>query len=235
MMIPTETRAWLREQLAALGLSIAELSRLSGVHKATIHRALDENYEFTPSGRTMQKLGTAIVAFAAAKGVEGVVFKDFGTADQLPDQVPYMGGVGIGFHDESPWQPRPSQIAYTPKVARDLQFVFLVDDESANEVFQIGDYIHVIANPILEVIPVQEGNFIVVSREDAPTRTVEKRILQISGQDGQGLFLRAPTTHAEMAATGTLDLNNEITIEGLRVKVFGVVIASYRRHHFLGM
>jgi transcriptional regulator with XRE-family HTH domain len=62
MKKPDEIREWLRRALEETGLTVSDLAARAGVHKATIHRAMSDDYNFVPSRRTISRLEQAIDA-----------------------------------------------------------------------------------------------------------------------------------------------------------------------------
>src|SRR5437879_1846873 len=96
MVKPANIRKWLEAAMRETGLSVAQLANLSGVHKATIFRALNEDYEFVPSSRTLDRLTTALVD----AGVDQQLTAVLTSPDRSHDQMPVRDEIGVGIWNE---------------------------------------------------------------------------------------------------------------------------------------
>lgn len=222
--------------MAAAGIGVAELSRRSGVHKATIHRVLREDYEFVPSSRTLDKLATALVDEVQDRRLDAVLNSPDASHYVLPVRMEL--GVDRWFVQGDTYA-GASPLVYNDRIPRKYQWLGRVSDLSADIHYAVGDLVHFVETPVFSALSIAPGDHVVVGRRrQTEEGTTEFRIFLVSdAQPDQGrLSLEAPTKQARFQSKfemrDGLLFGDQVQSE-YTVALVGLVIGQYRKRHFL--
>lgn len=229
MMTHDQIRGWLRSGLQDTGLTIAELSRRSGVNKATIYRAMKDGYEFVPSTRTMEKLNAAIMGAIRDQSIS-TISRSFGPVGATVESI-YDIRAGIPETDD--WPSYQSPFLYSQEIAEDLQFAGRISDHSANKIFNPGDFVHGVFAKALDTVPLKPGDFVVVARRPVGEKRMEFRIDQVIRLHDRGAHLEAPTTLPSLHRELDVKIGEPVDVDGNSYAVLGIIVAHYRIMHRL--
>jgi SOS-response transcriptional repressor LexA len=216
--------AMIRLVMTKLDISAAQLARRAGIAPSTITRALDPNIRFTPSARTMARIG-AVAGGADPDAAPPLALRD----DSVPEmksrlrRVPVLGEVRAGAWLEIAEDPEPSEWVFVDD--DDYQdtrlFALRVIGSSMDQVYPEGTI--VIAADAVGA-SVFDGDIVVVRRQKGPL--VETTLKEIEAST-PGRFVLWPRSSDAAHQDPIVIERDEQADEG--PQIIGVVIASYAR------
>lgn len=148
-------RQWAADTMASAGLSVAEWARLSGVSRSTIHRVLDERYQFTPSTQTLTKLARAANAkFGAALEIydDELALENPDFSISFPEEKNFDARTikitkYIGVWDSAAAPDRGeerSPLVYNARYPSALQWAGVVVGHEVSSEYHYGDLVHAV-------------------------------------------------------------------------------------------
>lgn len=172
-------REWMRSTLDREGLTVEQWAARAGVHKATLHRALKDDYEFVTSSRTLNRLAHAL----------GVDAPDFLSKVKVaPRFLPVRYKVQAGLWYEVDAEEPPEQIALAvlpdPRFEKTPQWLEKVVGDSVDLKIPPGHYAHVVDAQELGYAP-RDGDWVVVERRRGQGCVRERTIKQVEMTNGR--------------------------------------------------
>jgi transcriptional regulator with XRE-family HTH domain len=229
-----ELRERLRSAIQSRDITVAEIARLSGVHKATIHRLVSDDYEFTPSTRTMEKLAEALLQVYHFPTVD----EDLLVTRPLVI-LPVRRDIGRGslhYPEDSRFNLNDAGPFYRAPTIDATQWAARVRGRSAEPEYRDGDIVHVVEleGPSI-YLGAPTGEHLLVEWVSPQDGASEMRIFSFVG--------RARAAHdVELVAVGdpssapqhlTLPRGETVELGGYQVRLAGQIVASYRSRSYL--
>lgn len=218
MEAASRIRDWLRATLEREGLTVEQWAAKAGVHKATIHRAMKDDYEFVTSSRTLNRLAQAVGAEAP----------DFLSKVKLAPRflpVRYKVQAGNWYEIDTEEPPEQAQLAVLPdpRFANVPQWLEKVVGDSVDLKIPAGHYAHVVDAQELGYAP-RDGDWVVVERRRDQGCTRERTIKQVEVRNGQ-VALWPRSRNPKWASP--VDLAVGSRPGDTEVQIVGLVIGAY--------
>lgn len=219
----------LRVHLQTHNVPISSIAAKSGVHKATIHRLLDEDYQFTPSLRTLQKLRGAMEDIAALRQIMPAV--EDGSqriTTGKPLNISDIAGAGLWLTHE---QRRSMDVGETPlcgiqNIPTEYETAFRVTGRSGEPYFLDGDVVRVGLHGASAPFGTP-GDFVVIIGANKQNE-VEYTIRQVVSMDAMSMTVRFPSQAPEWQGTLKVNHDQSSVHNGIAYGPFGLIIGIYR-------
>lgn len=222
-------RNWLSGALADKGMSVAELAQKSGVNRATIFRALKDDYDFVTSSRTVDKLADAL-GIPGPDGLAGTTKTEGPAPFTSFVTLPIVMGVAAGawqavdeFTDE---EPEVFEAAIPVPGCEQLpQWLERVTGDSYNLKVADGSLVHVVDAIAMGYAP-KHGDTVVVVRRRAQGAFVERSLKEVV-QTPFGVELW-PRSHNPKWAEPLNYLAGTKDGEDVEIEIVGKVFRAYQ-------
>ncbi|WP_292052076.1 MULTISPECIES: LexA family protein [unclassified Brevundimonas] len=234
MTTAADIRAWMRDTMTATGLTIREWASRSGVAPSTISRALNADYEFVTSGRTLEKL-------ARGAGVKAMPFSAIEAPPPALGLLPIRSTVQAGawletdLSDQSEAEHYPA--APDPRFPLQTQWLSRVQGESMNALerngrpagLYPGDLVHCVDVEAIDYRP-RTGDIVEVERIRAQGGVRELTLKEVEVTP-RGLLLWPRSTLAKWSSPIELApvSANDHSDPDIEVRIRGWVIGVIRR------
>jgi transcriptional regulator with XRE-family HTH domain len=214
----SQIREWLEAALRERGMTVEGLAKKSGVHKATIHRAMSPGYQHVTSTRTLQKLATAL-------GVDAPSTLTQVKLAPLLLPVRYKVQAGLWFEIDAEEPPEQIQLGVLPdpRFAKAPQWLEKVVGDSVDLKIPPGHYAHVIDAIEIGYAP-RDGDWVVVERRRDQGGTRERTIKQVAVKNG--LVQLWPRSRNPKWAE-PIDLCAGARSGDIEVEIVGLVVGAY--------
>jgi SOS-response transcriptional repressor LexA len=211
-------RQWIQAILDERGWTAGRLAKAANVAPSTISRALNPEYEFTPSTKTLAKIAAAVNRVAPEIASEGL-----DRARAIGRRIPVMGEVRAGAWFEIDQEPQPVDWVYfdDPEFERAKVWALRVVGSSMNRHYPDGTTV-IVADA--QETGIQEGDHVVVRRiRGSSAETTLKEVVI----DPEGVALWPRSTDPAHQEPIRIPARREGAQDG--VEIIAVVVADYRK------
>jgi transcriptional regulator with XRE-family HTH domain len=214
----SQIREWLEAALVERRMTVEQLANRSGVHKATIHRALSPTYQHVTSTRTLQKLALALGVEAPAT-LPNVKLE----LQLLPVRYRVQAGLWYEIDAEEPPEQTTLGVLPDPRFAKAPQWLEKVVGDSVDVKIPPGHYAHVIDAIEIGYAP-RDGDWVVVERRREQGGVRERTIKQVEVKNGT-VKLWPRSRNPKWAEP--LDLSAGAGNGDIEVEIVGLVVGAY--------
>lgn len=223
MITAEEIRAWMRRVMQAHDLDPTSWAEQSGVARSTIFRALQEDYQFVTSTRTLGKLAQAV----GEKPPSNLDVPDFVALPAQLLRIRYEVGAGL-------WQEvggmRQLDFGSAPVLAdaayeRFPQWLERVVGDSMDQEYPPGTLLHVVDTVALGYAP-RAGDHVIVQRTRDQGGVAERTVKEVAF-NSHGMQLVARSTNPRWA-NHPIVVNDGHDLDNCAVEIVGLVLGSYR-------
>lgn len=213
-------RAWIKATLKETGMSAREWSRRAGVAPSTLQRALKDDYEFTTSNKTLQKL-------ADAAGVTVPLSLELTHGQVVPSMLPIRYECGAGV-----WQEVTDMQAFigSAPVSIDMafdgfpQWLERVVGDSMDREYMPGDIVHVVDAQAIGYAP-RHNDHVVIVRRRHQGREMERTVKAVvRTKHGFEFWPRSTNLRWDKPIV----LTDGVDADDCEVEISGLVLGSYR-------
>jgi len=212
-------RTWIQAILDEKGWTAGKLAKAAKVAPSTISRALNPDYEFTPSTRTLAKIAAAVNRVAPEIASEGLE-----SPRAIGRRIPIMGEVRAGAWFDIEPDPQPKGWVYfdDPEFEKARVWALTVVGQSMNMHYPDGSTV-IVADA--QETGVHDGDHVVVRRIDENGRA-ETTLKEVVVEPG-GVVLWPRSTDPAHQEPIRLPRRQAESQDG--AEIIATVVADYRK------